>query len=253
VDISGGADQLVQETKQLLLEANTKENAILAAAGLNKQSVEAYRLKDESAMRKELKMKTGAPAVLNIDEIRQLCIRYRLRFLPSNRYAGNIDPLLGAKMLRFLESVGDVAPEYSAERRFFIMAPVEAFTLDIVSKPPDPVLFYRDEKSGLYTVVHKWGNDFTIFRRALGWITQSALHWRWTLFLAFMTLGAGSLLGISKMGSDGWAMIVGVPIIIFGVVRSIMAADVGEWHTHRVFSDKAWNSTEVPDKSMLWM
>ena len=125
VDISDGADQLVQETKQLLLEANTKENAILAAAGLNKQSVEAYRLKDEAAMRKELKMKTGAPAVLTEAEIKNLCIRYRLRFLPSYRYAGNIDPLLGAKMIRFLEAVGDVAPEYSAERRFFIMAPVE--------------------------------------------------------------------------------------------------------------------------------
>lgn len=172
------ADAFVSETKQLLLEESSRENNLLFAAGMNDAHIERVRLDQESITRKELREKNGAAAVLTANEIKTLCIRYRLRFLPSRRYAGGIDALTGRKLAEFLRKNGDPSPEHSAQSRLYVMAPADAFNLDIKKPvPPDPVLFYNHE-NGLYSVVHKWGNDFTIFRRILGALTANGPTWR---------------------------------------------------------------------------
>jgi hypothetical protein len=259
------ADAFVEQTKQLLLQESTTERTLLSAAGIDTGHMEAARVRDEKAMREELRMKTGSVAVLTEAEVKALCVKYRLRLLRSQRYKGAIDALTGRKLSKFLQDIGDPSPEHSARERLFVMAPAEAFNTDIahIAKPiPDPVLFYRHD-SGVYAVVHKWGNDFTVFRRLLGAVTATAYAWRW---FAFLTMLAGSfaikelfhLAGYHSM--EYTALGLGIFLTLFRSLAAICESTSS--HDQRVFendvrvtfSETAWNSHERPQHySMLRM
>lgn len=247
------ADDFVEETKQLLLDASTKETAILSAAGLNSQSVQAVRLRNEKAMRRELKMKTGSVAVLNKAEIKALCLKYRLRFLRSHFYCGPIDALLGRKIVKFMEDAGEVNPAYAAENRLYVMAPVEAFTLKIGERPPDPILFYQCPNDvDLYCVVHKWGNDFTPLRRVEGWLTVNALRWRWFMFLSLSLSAILSAYWIPTSGAGPWWFAIPVVTMVFAIIRAITVCD-NDHEAKLTFSESAWNNEQKTNKSLLWL
>lgn len=250
-ELESQADSFVSQTKQLLLEENAHENNLLFSAGMNGAHIERVRLKNENAMRKELRMKTGAQAVLTLEEIKTLCIRYRLRFLPSRKYSGAIDSLTGRKLAEFLNKNGDPSPEMSASQRLFIMAPADAFDLEITKvQPPDPVLFYRHD-DGLYSVIHKWGNDFTVFRRIVGALTSSALAWRWFLFLSIVLVGHVLGYAIYLMGSQDGAVITTCLGYCLALVR--LFSLVENYDGKIVFSDKAWNEERRSDRPLIFM
>lgn len=247
------ANAFVEQTKQLLLEEGTRETGLLAAAGLNKQHVVATQLKDEKAMRAELGMKTGAAAVLTRKEIEALCIKYRLRFLRSHYYSGSIDALTGRKILKFMEDIGEPSAEHAARENLFVMAPVGAFNLEIGRPIPDPVLFYR-HKSGLFCVVHKWGNDFTVFREVWGWLTANAVRWRFFMLFALLGLAfAGKKLLCMSGFHVGEYWFMGLTIV-FAIIRGIQAfADTDASHEAGLtFSEECWDEERIAEKPLFW-
>ena len=246
------ANSFVEDTKQLLLEENMRENGLLFAAGMNGAHIERVRLDQEGAMRKQLRMKTGTQAVLPLEEIRQLCILYRLRFLPSKYYSGAIDALTGRKLAAFLDKNGDPNPARSAETRLYIMAPADVFKLNVHQPvPPDPVLFYRHD-DGLYSVVHKWGNDMTIFRRILGFFTSTALVWRWSMFLGIIAVTTILGLFFYLMGWQDPAEITILLGFIFAPVRAASASAENNEGRY-FFSDRCWNEETRQSRHPFWM
>lgn len=161
------------ENTQLLLDAGADEDKeALRAAGLNHEILEAEHSRGIEIDRKNLEEEYGLD-VYTKDEIKNLCIKYDLRFLRSSHYAGKLDSIIAGKLKKFIKDnpVGDVSDS------FYIIAPAEAFDLrgrDATTKnAADPILVYKVPKEDKYLFIHKWGRDFTILRRLRGLYMES--------------------------------------------------------------------------------
>lgn len=97
--------------------------------------------------------------VFHIDEIKKICVDYRLRFLSSHYFKGDI-PQEAISKIKDLERLHDA--RYSG---FKIMAPSKLFKL---SNADDPLLFIPINKD-YYCLVHKWGKDMAWYRKCWAW------------------------------------------------------------------------------------
>lgn len=239
---------LVDHTNQFLLDIETREAELMSAAGLNSAHKSIVKIHNDAKVRRMFHESANSKAVLTTDQVRKLCIRYRLRLLPSNEYRGPIEAITGYKLSKFFDDIKDPNPMESASTRLFVMAPARTFNLSVYKPVPDPVLFYRHD-NGLYAVVHQWGNDFTISRRILGALTSRALVWRCFMFLTLISVTAASA---AALWSKHDALAIGIAIAgtIFTVVRAILASCARE--SGLLFSDKAWNSHMRTDSKLFW-
>ena len=204
VSIEKELEKVSQEDKQkftldplnevkLLLEGNASEDARILR-GLSKNS---HFNRIENLRGKQLELEKieneYEGKVFTIDQIEKLCVDYRLRFLQSRFYTGSYDVEVAAKIKDFSKTTNTSIDEWSLERRFFMMAPKDMFQLTTekyISKAElrrlqDPAIFYQiDEKH--YRLIHKWGEDFTIFRLIEGFRWKS--WWSHQLFNTVMLM-----------------------------------------------------------------
>ncbi|RYG29298.1 MAG: hypothetical protein EOO01_38420, partial [Chitinophagaceae bacterium] len=97
--------------------------------------------------------------IFHLDQIREICIRYRLRFLESSRFSDGIPPEAVSK-------VQELEREHGCDiSGFRIVAPASAFKLMNVN---DPLLF-APVSNGYYYLVHQWGKDLSIWRKYRNW------------------------------------------------------------------------------------
>lgn len=118
--------------------------------------------------------------VYTLAQIKELCMDYNLRFLNSQSYTGSLDVELTAKLKAFAKEVEIDLMQALQHDKFYIMAPADCFVLDqkeftskaaIRRAEQDPVIFYRinnPKGDDHYRMIHKWGNDFSIFRLIQG-------------------------------------------------------------------------------------
>ncbi|MCO5273438.1 MAG: hypothetical protein M9900_00795 [Flavobacteriales bacterium] len=172
--------------------------------------------------------------VFGIADIRRICIRFRLRFLPSGRFKGAI-PQGAITAVRQLEQVAG-----QPMRSFMIMAPASRFRL--CDCDADPLLFVP-VGNGQYYLVHRWGREISPFRAALGWPVRNWKH------LAVTALAVAAIVaalvptawitpeaGASWWGSYRFGM-------FFCTAMLAGAATTLAWFTSfGQFSTEAWNS-----------
>jgi hypothetical protein len=152
-----------------IIENNTKEDLyVLQRLGMDhnirraQEKIEA--VKDRTTQEIELDKflsQFDKTKVFHISEIKKLCGKYGLRFLDSNMYKGTIDPLLPSKIKQFESEHKNIEFQVRGGLKYKIMAPTSSFELQ--ERPKDPLMF-ADLGSGYYYLVHKWGNDLSIFR-----------------------------------------------------------------------------------------
>jgi hypothetical protein len=160
----------VKEMK-LLLESNSVEDArIIRLLSENSHFNRVEKVRgNQIALEKIEKDFDGK--VYHINEIKKLCVDYRLRFLSSKYYTGSYDVEVASKIKEFSKNTNSPIDEYSLPRRYFIMAPASMFELretKYISKAElraqeDPAIFFKIDDNH-YRLIHKWGNDFTVFR-----------------------------------------------------------------------------------------
>jgi len=111
--------------------------------------------------------------IFHIDDIKRLCVNYRLKFLHTGLYNGEMDAGIPAAISE-LESRLNKDIDGDAMK---IVAPIQSF--DLSENPWDPIMFY-DLGNDMWYMVHKWGQDIS----ALRWLTS--LKWRsyWTWAIA---------------------------------------------------------------------
>lgn len=97
--------------------------------------------------------------IFHIDQIKEICIDYRLRFLNSSYFKGKI-PRSAIQKIKLLEKEHNI--EISG---FKIMAPSKLFKLE---DKDDPLLFAPIGNDYFY-LIHKWGNDLHPLRKLLVW------------------------------------------------------------------------------------
>lgn len=97
--------------------------------------------------------------IFHLDQIKEICIDYRLRFLNSSYFKGNI-PQEAISKIKHLE-----AAHHTEIKGFKIMAPSKLFKLE---DKDDPLLF-APIGNDYYYLIHKWGNDLHPLRKLFAW------------------------------------------------------------------------------------
>ncbi len=100
-----------------------------------------------------------ASRIFHLEDIKKLCVNYRLRFLDSRYFKGEI-PEEAISETRKIENLHGISLQ-----NFKIVAPAKLMKLE---NADDPLLF-APMGNDYYYLIHKWGNDLHPFRRALMW------------------------------------------------------------------------------------
>ncbi|MFL2578095.1 MAG: hypothetical protein ACJ0QE_05235 [Flavobacteriaceae bacterium] len=112
--------------------------------------------------------------IFHLDQIKEVCIDYRLRFLDLKYFKGNVPKEAIAK-ISALEKNHDTALD-----NFKVMAPSVLFRL---KKADDPLLFVPLGNK-YYYLIHKWGDDLSFFRKAWAWSFKNI----WNLLITVMVV-----------------------------------------------------------------
>jgi|TARA_E500000318_G_scaffold105512_1_gene112502 hypothetical protein len=97
--------------------------------------------------------------IFHIDQIKEICIEYRLRFLNSSYFKGKI-PQEAISKIKHLETAHN-----TELKGFKIMAPSKLFKLE---DKDDPLLFAPIGNDYFY-LIHKWGHDLHPLRKLFAW------------------------------------------------------------------------------------
>ncbi|MDA9016203.1 hypothetical protein N9H69_05920 [Flavobacteriaceae bacterium] len=112
--------------------------------------------------------------IYHLDQIREVCIHYRLRFLDLKYFKGKLPESAHEAINSIEETHNTVLSDFK------IMAPSVLFRLE---RKDDPLLFVP-LGNNYYYLVHKWGNDLHPLRKIIMWPFKSI----WTLLSALLVL-----------------------------------------------------------------
>lgn len=189
--------------------------------------------------------------VFTYDQIIALGAKYRLKFLPTEHYKSYIDPGVIPE-IRDLQRAKDAQrkkdqaarrnmtlEDYDAsgqhtefqfdahelKNNFFILAPGSMFKTERTKafsiKPKDPIMFYREDDTH-YRLIKKWGNDFSVFRRILGFVTKSWANYIFYLYvLPYVTITSALSIWVSVHYL--WMLSA---ILVLGIWRLAMGDDL---------------------------
>jgi HEPN domain-containing protein len=211
------SNDVIADVNRLLEYDSHRDLEILRSVGSNANLIQAETAKGK-AIELEKKEKFYEGTVFSLEQIVKLAVKYRLKFLPSERYKSYMDPGVVAEIKELERTIAKsmeidqaakrnmTVEEYRAEngelkynfdvsalkRNFYILAPQECFIIDKVKvEVPDPVMFYRIDDTH-FRLIKKWGKDFTILRRLRGLFFESRPSNFWYRVLVFSLLGIAS-------------------------------------------------------------
>ena len=167
--------------------------------------------------------------VYHLDQIKATCVTYRLRFLDSRYFKGELPP-------QAIMAIEDLQKAHNCELQGFkIMAPSKLFKLE---DKDDPLLF-APIGNGYYYLIHKWGNDLHPLRKLLVWPFKNIVNL--TLLVLAMSYLAALLVpeGIfsrSSSNAEFW-------LIFFFMFKSIGAVVIFYgFALGKNFNTAIWNS-----------
>lgn len=170
----------------------------------------------------------------DLESIQQVSIRYRLRFLESHRFAGDI-PREALTKIKALEQKTD-----TSLKQFYILAPAKAFKLGDCNE--DPLLFAQTS-DGKYYLIHQWGNDLNPIRNIVNWPKRSLFHLMATVFIitSLLTLLAPNSMFVS---GEEVSYLNSGRVIFFFWINLLMAAILSYaiFAFQFTFSSHNWNS-----------
>lgn len=162
-----GNNDVLQQVRRILEEDDKKDQRILS-------EVFSGNTADTNGLDIDL-LETNR--IYHIDAIKSICIDYRLRFLETRYFKGDL-PIEAIQEIKSLENEHDVEL-----KGFRIMAPSKLFKLN---KTDDPLLF-APIGNGYYYLIHTWGNDLHPLRK---WLMMPFRNFE---TLAFTTLAISFL------------------------------------------------------------
>lgn len=230
----------ITEATRLLEEKSSQDRELLRAMGIKNYDT----LKKEELRGRKIELeraeKNANSDVYHIDEIKAIAIKYRLKFLKSDRYRGIIDTELPAKIREFCKAKEISMEPSQLQYRFYILAPYEAFFLD--ERPPvpkDPIMFYEVSRD-YYQIVHQWGGDLTLTNRLKGFYYENSAHYNaCNAIIAMMAVNVLCLiLGLFGLYNFG-VHILG--LIIFPVVTFLITVRPPR---HFIFTPQSWDSKD---------
>lgn len=218
-------DEAVKEVKLLMAGSHAQDMNIMRHLAGN--SVLVNKEKELGKLLEMEKLEQQYGEVFTVDQIKTLAIKYHLRFLSSSRYTGKMEMQTISRLKQFAKETSTSIDEYTLSRNFFILAPAECFNMEKISlstlkaeeeekkrREMDPVLFYKIDDNH-YRMIHKWGTDFSIWRKFLGWKYKNESNLMLTAFLTTMIILGVISIPIVMSISNFWLGISGAAAIAF--------------------------------------
>lgn len=167
--------------------------------------------------------------IYHLDQIKQICIDYRLRFLDSKYFKGDIPK-------EAISKIKDLEKDHDLELKGFkIVAPSKLFKL----KDRDDPLLFAPIANDYFYLIHKWGNDLHPLRRIFAWPFKSIVNLTLVVLLGsyLLTLLVPSgLFSKSNTSAEFW-------IIFFFVFKSSAAVIIFYgFSLGKNFNSGIWNS-----------
>jgi len=172
--------------------------------------------------------------IFDYNTIKRLCIDYRLRFLSTKQFKGEI-PRHALDAIRETEQL--VGQNLDS---FMIMAPSSMFKLEDANK--DPLLF-TPLADGRFYLIDKWGNDLAWYRK---WSTspiKNPMNLLFTVVILSAVLAAFIPTSLLSGGSEG-SYFSFMRLIAFGwnVIFFLGITSYFWFASHAKFSVQSWNS-----------
>ena len=163
-------DQILDEVKAILAKDEDERERV-------KSKLAQPSIQKENAFNLDL---LDTDKIFHVQNIKKLCVDYRLRFLASHYFKGPI-PEETITKIQHLEKAHHISLE-----GLKIMAPAKLLKLE---NADDPLLF-APIGNDYYYLIHKWGNDLHPFRKLLMWPYKNFENLIFTLFIISIFLTA---------------------------------------------------------------
>lgn len=206
-------------------------------------------------------LKKSVEKKTNFDVLRDLCLKYDLKYIHLSHYAKIIPKENRDEIKAFIENEIEKMREnrkYTekqlirwAQSSLYILAPSEHFntTKHIYTPKSDPIVFYEKDTDSL-DIVTTWGNDFTFFRKIRGLILKSPLTRRikWAIqysiigipFLDFAFSGEPSAIKVFLAIASIGALVAAFWHLLASIVEYGFGLSVDE---HFYTTERNWNTT----------
>lgn len=195
------AQEIMQEVERIFAENKEKRSKIVVQ--LSEKNPEL-----ENHFRFDL---LESEHIYHIEDIKKLCITYRLRFLDSHYFKGEF-PAEAISAIRKLENDHQIVLG-----NFKIVAPAKLLKLE---NADDPLLFAPMGNDYFY-LIHKWGNDLHSLRRLQMWPYKSFDNLVFTVFvLSVLVTALAPMHWFSK--NPGIAEYIFLGIFIFKAVAGLV-------------------------------
>jgi hypothetical protein len=156
------ADKLMEEVSELLNQSAERDNDIFS------------RLNNCETSKKTKLTLVDSTNIFSLNEIKTVCENYRLRFLDSGHFKGEI-PYEAIIAIKNFENKYQVKIE-----SFKIIAPAGMFKLEDIHQ--DPLLF-ASIGNDKYYLIHKWGNDLAWYRKLISYPLRNIYSFFYSLFI----------------------------------------------------------------------
>lgn len=202
---------------------NAVEDTTLQRLGLARSAVLGKEIRQRVDDLKEQANRFNQKRVFHVSQIEAICNRYYLRFLPTQHYKGSIPAELSSRITNFEAAYGITCKA----DQLCIVAPLRSF--DLERRPKDPLLFYRINEQ-YYYLIHKWGNDLSVLRRILPFLSTPLSVWLPIVVAAFgLALVIGRWIGFMEPPLIVCCVITGLFSVIFWIVCLVIYKDDGDW------------------------
>ncbi len=167
--------------------------------------------------------------IYHINQIKKTCIDYRLRFLDSKYFKGDIPQEAVSKIKQMEEA-------HNTEiHGFKILAPSKLFKL----KDKDDPLLFAPIGNDYFYLIHKWGNDLHPLRKLLVWPFKNIINLAILVLLISYLCTALIPSGLFAKSNSGAEQI----IVFFFMFKSVAAVVIFYWVAlGKNFNPAIWKS-----------
>lgn len=246
-----GETSLISEEQRLLLSpGGDKERQALRIAGIDHEILEAQK-----KIGIEIDRKRGEEnyknSVFTKDEVKNICVKYDLRFLSSSDFIGDLGSDAPKEMASFIKE----NPEIGQSNCFYIIASEEYFHLNRhnnntkkTKKGSKAMILYKEPHNDNYVLINSWGS-YSILRRIRGLYMESFtnMHIYGAIIFSIPFTLLFALTSLSFVGTIGDLFIV--PVIFLGgflvnlAFMAIIMYNDDENFASRA-SENVWNNTK---------
>lgn len=171
--------------------------------------------------------------IFNIKEIQNICVKYRLRFLGSEKFKPDL-PYEVIQKLKHLES--ETGQKFDS---FKIVAPAEAFQLEDCEKDP---LFLINLGLDKYYFLHRWGNDLSWYRKIVCYPLRSLKSLFVTVFSFALILSLFVPTSFIESSVRGDALFARAAFFLWVFLSTSAVVTYVGLTLFKTSSSKAWNS-----------